>query len=255
MWRPLSIPAIIHIEQLNTHRLIPSRYSEGEESVFRRRGILDLDRATNGRLPVIGTDELLSDVPFHDIINNAFLYPHPCGSRFNGSNRGAWYAGFELKTSQYEVTYHKLKQFAEIKWEKEEIATYDDYLADFSGNYYDIREDARYRDCLDPDSYRKSQMLAENLLRENASGIIYPSVRHNDGSVSHASDPRSSATFARASAIVSSGGDTISSGRDRPSQRSIALHRLSGLRGGCVCSGKLPRCQRGSSRRIRELIP
>ena len=35
--------------------------------------------------------------------------------------------------------------------------------------------------CLDPDSYVESQMLAETLLRERASGIIYPSLRHNDG--------------------------------------------------------------------------
>lgn len=63
----------------------------------------------------------------------------------------------------------------------EESVTYDDYLADFGGQYHDIRGDATYEKCLDPDSYVESQMLAETLLRERASGIIYPSVRHSDG--------------------------------------------------------------------------
>ena len=78
------------------------------------------------------------------------------------------------------VAWHKSVELAEIDW-MEESVTYDDYLADFGGEYHDIRGDATYEKCLDPDSYVESQMLAEALLGERASGIIYPSVRHNDG--------------------------------------------------------------------------
>ena len=191
----MSSPAVTRIRQLDTHRLIPSKYSEGGESVLVRiaddddhlRGIFDLDQATNDRLlaendrlPGIGVDELVFGVPNYRIINAAFSHAHPLGSRLNGPDRGAWYAGFQLETSQSEVAWHKSVELAEIDW-MEESVTYDDYLADFGGEYHDIRGDATHEKCLDPDSYVESQMLAETLLGERASGIIYPSVRHNDG--------------------------------------------------------------------------
>ncbi len=151
------------------------------------RGIFDLDHATNDRLlaendrlPGIGIDELVSGVPCYRIIHAAFSHAYPLGSRFNGPDRGAWYAGFELETSQAETAWHKSVELAEIDW-MEESVTYDDYLADFGGEYHDIRGDATHQKYLDPDSYVESQLLAEILLRERSSGIIYPSVRHNDG--------------------------------------------------------------------------
>ena len=191
----MSSPAVTRIRQLDTHRLIPSKYSEGGESVLVRiaddddhlRGIFDLDHATNDRLlaendrlPGIGVDELVFGVPYYRIINAAFSHAHPLGSRFNGSDRGAWYAGFALETSQAEIVWHKSVELAEIDW-MEESVTYDDYLADFGGEYHDIRGDTTYQKCLDPDSYVESQLLAETLLEERSPGIIYPSVRHNDG--------------------------------------------------------------------------
>ena len=124
----MSSPAVARIRQLDTHRLIPSKYSEGEESVLVRiaddddhlRGIFDLDHATddhllaeNDRLPGIGVDELVFGVPYYRIINAAFSQAHPLGSRFNGPDRGAWYAGFELETSQAEVAWHKSVELAE----------------------------------------------------------------------------------------------------------------------------------------------
>ena len=151
------------------------------------RGIFDLDHATNDRLlaendrlPGIGIDELVSGVPCYRIIHAAFSHAYPLGSRFNGPDRSAWYAGFELETSQAEVAWHKWVELSEIDW-MEESVTYDDYLADFGGEYHDIRGDATHQKYLDPDSYVESQLLAEILLRERSSGIIYPSVGHNDG--------------------------------------------------------------------------
>ncbi len=188
-------PSITRIRQLDTHRLIPSKYGEGGESVLVRiadddghlRGIFELDHATddrllteNDRLPGIGIDELVSGVPCYRVINAAFSHANPFGSRFNGPDRGAWYAGFALETSQAEVAWHKSVELAEIDWMQESV-TYDGYLADFGGEYHDIRGDATYGECLDPDSYVESQTLAETLLGMGASGIVYPSVRHKDG--------------------------------------------------------------------------
>lgn len=191
----MNVPAVTRIRQLDTHRLIPSKYGEDADSVLVRiaaddehlRGIFDLDHATNDRLlaendlfPGIGTDELVFNVPHCRIVNAAFTHSHPLGSRFSGPDRGAWYAAFEIETSQVEVAWHKSVELAEINWPEESIA-YDDYLADFGGEYHDIRGDARFRQCLDPDSYVDSQSLAETLLAERSSGIVYPSVRRDGG--------------------------------------------------------------------------
>lgn len=191
----MSFPVTSSIRQLDTHRLIPSNYSEGGDSVLARiaddddhlQDIFDLDHATNDRLlsendllPGIGVDELVFGVSSYRIINAAFTHAHPLGSRFNGPDRGAWYAGFALETSQAEVAWHKSVELAEIDWFTESV-TYDDYLADFGGEYHDIRGDDDFSYCLNPDSYVASQGLAERLLAEGAPGVIYPSVRHTDG--------------------------------------------------------------------------
>ncbi len=191
----MRLPPTTLVRQFDTHRLIPSKYSPGGESVLTRiadddrhlQDIFDLDNATNDRLkaennllPGIGVDELVFGVPYYRIVNAAFCHAQPLGSRFNGPDRGAWYAAFELPTAQAEVAFHKSIELAEVGWVEESI-TYDDYLADFSAELHDIRETRNFKRCLDPDSYVPSQELAQQLLAEGALGIVYPSVRRPKG--------------------------------------------------------------------------
>lgn len=159
--------------------------------------IFALDAATNDRLlaehqalPGIGLEELVFGVPHAGVINAAFCHAHPLGSRFSGPDRGAWYAGFEVATSQAEVGFHRSVQLAEIG-RFEDVATYDDYLADVSASLHDLRAEALpkagtrrargFRACLDPGSYVESQALAERLLEEGSLGVVYPSVRRAGG--------------------------------------------------------------------------
>jgi hypothetical protein len=189
-------PPVTLVRQFDTHRLVPSRYLPGGDSVLvaiadddaHLRAIFELDLATNDRLlaehqllPGIGLDELVSGVPFAAVINAAFCHAHPLGARFSGPERGAWYAGFELEISQAEVAFHKTVQLAEID-RFEESVTYDDYLADFSASLHDLRTARGFRRCLDPDSYVESQALAEELLEDGSLGVVYPSVRRSGGS-------------------------------------------------------------------------
>ena len=188
-------PPVTLVRQHDTHRLIPSRQSPNGDTVLvgiadddaHLAAIFELDLATNDRLlaehqllPGIGLEELVSGVPFAAVINAAFCHAHPLGNRFNGPDRGAWYAGFELKTSQAEVAFHKTVQLAEID-RFEESVTYDDYLADFSASFHDLRRARGFRACLDPDSYVAAQVLAEELLEAAALGIVYPSARRRMG--------------------------------------------------------------------------
>jgi hypothetical protein len=191
----VSLPRASLLRRNDTHRLIPSKYSADSESVLTRiandgahlKDIFDLDNATNDRLlaenhllPGIGIHELVFGLPYFSIVNAAFCHAHPLGSRFNGPDRGAWYAGFELKTSQAEVAFHKSVELAEVDWFGEEV-TFDDYLADFSGTFHDIRDDPQFVDCLAPDSYVASQGLALKLLEAGSLGLAYPSVRRRGG--------------------------------------------------------------------------
>ncbi|HLH51534.1 MAG TPA: RES family NAD+ phosphorylase [Roseiarcus sp.] len=191
----MTLPPTSLVRRYDTHRLIPAKYSQGGDSVLVRVAasdadlpqIFDLDNATNDRLlaengylPGIGVHELVFGVPYYRIVNAAFCHAHPLGSRFNGPDRGAWYAAFELATSQAEIAYHKQRELREVKWREEE-ALYDDYLADFSAELHDLRLSSEFRACLDPASYVASQDLAQRLLETGALGVVYPSVRKAGG--------------------------------------------------------------------------
>jgi hypothetical protein len=211
------LPPCSEIRLLNTSRLLPARYSE---SVLTRiadndqdlQQIFALDNATNERLLAeqnlrlgITVRELVFHVPNQRIINAAFTHPHPLGSRFSTPFRGAWYAGVDLPTAKAEVLFHRMVQFAEIAWNEREELEYDQYVADFSGSFHDLRPQAfrpqhepgdciqasvdreepvtfeTFRACLDPASYIHSQQLAIELLEAGSVGLLYPSARRSGG--------------------------------------------------------------------------
>ncbi len=191
----MSLPGVRLVRQNDTHRLIPSKYGNGGDSVLAEiaedtaqlQDLFDLDNATNDRLLAendlllgIGIHELVFGLPYFRIVNAAFCHAHPLGSRFNGPDRAVWYAAFELETAQAEVAFHKGIELAEVGWSEEE-ATYDDYLADFSAQFDDIRGDELFAAALSPDSYVFAQDLAQDLLRAGSLGIVYPSVRRDGG--------------------------------------------------------------------------
>jgi hypothetical protein len=188
------LPPVSQLEQDDTHRLIPSRNTE--ESVLNRlasdpnelEALFELEGATNerlqgeaGLLPGIGVRELVFGLTYAHIVNAAFTHAHPLGSRFNGPDRGAWYGSFDLETSATEVAFHKAQELREISWQETETFVYLDFLADFRGEFHDIRKNSRFRKCLDPTSYSASQKLALEMLNAGSAGIVYPSVRYQGG--------------------------------------------------------------------------
>ncbi len=189
----MRLPAVTLVRQFDTHRLVLSRHLPHGDSVLadivgagELAAVFELEAATNDRLraaqqllPGIGLEELVSAVPHAAVINAAFCHAHPLGSRFNGPDRGAWYAAFELTTAQAEVGFHKSIELAEIG-RFDDSVTYDDYFADFSANFHDLRARG-FRRCLDPDSYTESQALAEGLVEAGSLGVVYGSVRRPGG--------------------------------------------------------------------------
>ena len=190
-----ALPPLRLLRQFDTCRLIPSRFVDKEDSVLTAladnddelRDLFELDNATNARLlaehggaPGITIEELVFYVPNYRSINAAFTYARPEGSRFNTGERGAWYCAFDAETALAEVTFHKTVEYAEID-RFDDTVSYQAMLADFSAQFHDIRGQAAFADCLDPQSYVISQRLATRLLAAESTGVIYPSVRRDGG--------------------------------------------------------------------------
>lgn len=189
------VPPLTALRQFDTCRLLPSRFADVEDSVLaplaendaHLRDLFDLDNATNARLRTqnggaagISVDELVFGVPNFRIINAAYTYAHPQGSRFNDSRRGAWYCAFDADTALAEVIFHKTVEYAEIN-RFDDSVQYQCMLADFTAAFHDLRGQPRYDACLAPDSYVDSQTLAERLLDGGSLGVLYPSVRRPGG--------------------------------------------------------------------------
>lgn len=192
---PRVVPPVTQLRQFDTVRLIPSRFAQSEDSVLMAvasdeqhlRDLFELDNATNqrlrgeaGGLPGIGIDELVFGIPNFRIINASFTYAHPLGSRFNNSERGAWYCSFVARTALAEVAFHKSVEYAEIG-RFDDSVTYQGFLADFSAGFHDLRGWGLGKNYLDADSYFGSQTLANKLLEAGSLGLVYPSVRQKGG--------------------------------------------------------------------------
>jgi hypothetical protein len=190
-----ALPPLVALRQFDTVRLIPSRYADLEDSVLKGianddahlSDLFELDNATNARLAAefgrpggIGVDELVFGIPNFRIINAAWCYPQPLGSRFNSGTRGAWYGGFDADTALAEVIFHKTVEYAEIK-RFDDSVDYQAFLADFNAEFHDLRGSEAYANYLDARSYVASQALAAQLLAQGSLGLVYPSVRHPGG--------------------------------------------------------------------------
>jgi hypothetical protein len=190
------LPRTVEIKQDDTHRLIPSRYIDKGETILARltedpedlNKLFELEGATNDRLlgeagllPGITVRELVFGLSYSHVVNAAFAHTSPLGNRFNGPERGAWYAGFSRKTSELGVAYHRSQELKEVRWAEREVFTYVDFLADFRGEFHDLRGATPFGNCLDPSSYKASQRLAGELLEAGSAGVVYPSARHAGG--------------------------------------------------------------------------
>jgi hypothetical protein len=186
-------------ERYGTHRLIPTKYADADSSVLETLSLpaevisdlSELDAATNerklaehGENIAIGPGELLLGVPEAHIVNAAFCHADPHGSRFNNSQRGAWYAGVELETSFAEVAFHRRRFLQDSRITDTLTFDYQDFLADFSGVYSRL-DSHEIETCLLPEPvpqcYAASQALADLLLHAGSNGVVYPSVRNPDG--------------------------------------------------------------------------
>lgn len=173
-------------------RLIPSRFPpvaafDTVASPDDLAAVMELEGWTNDRL----VDDRLARLPHGEwvygrpnasIVMAAFLHGAPEGSRFNGPELGAWYAGTVLNTAVAEVAHHMRR---EIRAGGGEHLTRDFrcYSAILAGEgYQDMRTEAPGRAALlAPGSYAASQPFGEAWRAAGGDGIVYPSQRHAGG--------------------------------------------------------------------------
>jgi RES domain len=186
-------PPFSSIRFVNTVRLVPSRYPavgilDQVASPEDLDAIIELETWTNDRISTeVGTlhrlpkEEWVMGEPMSSVIMAAFCHPRAEGGRFNGPDRGAWYAGRSAATAHAEVIYHRTREL-------EEVGVFDAYtqvrayLANFHSIFADIRQPRLdFEPLLDPASYSSSQSFARQILQSGANGVVYPSVRDPDG--------------------------------------------------------------------------
>jgi hypothetical protein len=131
----------------------------------------------------IYSHELVYGVPHAHFINASFAYAKPREpNRFNGANRGAWYAGFDVETSLAEVKFH-LTEFLAASGDFNTTVEYAEMLASFAGEFVDLRAHPTH-ESLSPEKaigYPVGNALADAAIVRGLNGIIYPSVRKPGG--------------------------------------------------------------------------
>ena len=118
-------------------------------------------------------------------VNAAFCYTRPGGNRFNGPERGAWYAAWgsdAAQTAQAEVCFHLTRELANVGV-YENVTDYRELVAGFAGRFADLRQ-SWSRDYLDPNpviGHPAGQKLAGEIRSAGIAGLVYPSVRRSGG--------------------------------------------------------------------------
>ena len=118
--------------------------------------------------------------PMASVIMAAYCHPRVEGSRFSGSDRGAWYAARSIDTALAESIYHRTREIGEVGGYEARMQLRV-YLADFSARFHDVRAMRGGAPLYNPDDYHESQRFARTLLDAGSNGVVYRSVRHQGG--------------------------------------------------------------------------
>jgi len=149
-----------------------------------------IESATSSRLIAearglggVPAGQLIHGVAHAAFINASFAYAKPRElNRFNGSDRGAWYAALAVETSIAEVAFH-MTAFLEYAGDFNAVVDYAELFASLAGEYCDLRK-SRSHPALNPNpslGYFAGNALARTALAQDVNGFIYPSVRHKGG--------------------------------------------------------------------------
>jgi len=174
------------------YRIIPSRFPpinlfEEVADPADLEAIYAIEALTNDRLrQEVGDIDL---VPVEDRVSGpgtspimaAFAHLNSDGDRFTDGSFGVFYASPSVETAVAETKYHRAKFMLATKEPAQELDMRV-YAVDLEADLHDIREMRETHEAYyDPVSYGESQKLAVELRKAGSNGIVYGSVRHEDG--------------------------------------------------------------------------
>lgn len=152
--------------------------------------LAEIEGATSARLVAedrgsvgLPADEMVHGVPHARFINASFAYAKPGQpNRFNGPERGAWYAGLSVETCIAEVGFHLTQALADVG-DYNAVVDYAEMHASMAGEFVDLRPTPMHP-ALDANTaagYPAGNALSAASRALGLNGIVYPSVRHNGG--------------------------------------------------------------------------
>ena len=152
--------------------------------------LAEIEGATSARLIAqdrgiagLRANELVYDVPHAHFINASFAYAKPQQpNRFNGPNRGAWYAALDVATCLAEVGFHLTSMLADAG-DFNATVEYAEMFSSMAGDFLDLRRMPAHP-ALGADiatAYPLGNALADRARAAGLNGIIYPAVRHPGG--------------------------------------------------------------------------
>lgn len=186
---------IVPTERITTEscfRIIPSKFRP--ENLFQRvtdsedlENIIELEDMTNDRLrDEKGEIKLVEENrrvtgPGASYLMAPFTHLNPSGSRFTDGSYGVYYAAMDLDTAVSETIFHREK-FLRSTNEPPMNLEMRVLIASLDGILHDIRKlKDDMPDIYDKESYSASQAFGVNLYKEGSNGIIYMSVRNENG--------------------------------------------------------------------------
>ncbi|HEY9091520.1 RES family NAD+ phosphorylase [Parasphingorhabdus sp.] len=194
----------IPISAVNWHpcyRIVPSRFPpinlfeevadpDDLDAVFQIEAMTnDRLREEAGDLSLVPKDDRVSG-PGTSPIMAAFTHLNPDGDRFTNGSYGVFYAGDSIETAIAETRYHRTKFMLATQEPRQELdmRVYAVELDAELHNIRDMREShaAYYH----PDNYAVAQELADSLRKDGSDGIVYQSVRYENGECAAIFRPR-----------------------------------------------------------------
>ena len=144
------------------------------------QALAEIEGATSARLMAqsvgisgLHPNELVYDVPHAHFINASFAYARPREpNRFNGPNRGAWYAALEVETCLAEVAFH-MTAFLADAGDYHALVEYAEMFCSLAGDFLDLRQAPRQQRRVQetaPSALRRVLMRKES--REHFGSVI-----------------------------------------------------------------------------------
>lgn len=194
----------IPISAVNWHpcyRIVPSRFPpinlfeevagpEDLDAVFQIEAMTnDRLREEAGNLSLVPQGDRVSG-PGTSPIMPAFTHLNPDGDRFTDGSYGVFYAGDSIETAIAETRYHRTKFMLATQEPGQELDMRV-YAVNLDAEPHDIRDMRKtHASYYHPEKYAVAQELADSLRKDGSDGIVYQSVRYENGECAAIFRPR-----------------------------------------------------------------